>query len=89
MERIAHRELRNNSAEILRRVAAGESFEITNHGKVVAVLQPPVETGTTWNLPVVQPATVRGRWSEVTPVELSPGSPSSEEILDELRADIV
>lgn len=89
MERIAHRELRNNSAEILRRVAAGESFEITNHGEVVAVLQPPAATGTTWNLPLAQPATVRGGWSKVKPVRLPPGSPTSEEILDELRADIV
>lgn len=37
---ISHRTLRNDSAEILRRVAAGESFEITNHGEVVAVLMP-------------------------------------------------
>ena len=36
VERIAHRDLRNRSSEILRRVAAGESFEITNHGEVVA-----------------------------------------------------
>lgn len=41
MSTIAHRELRNQSAEILRRVAAGESFEITNHGRVVAMLVPP------------------------------------------------
>lgn len=44
MERITHRELRNNSAEVLRRVAAGESFEVTNHGTVAAVLSPPAGT---------------------------------------------
>lgn len=38
---ITHRELRNNSGEVLRRVAAGESIDITNHGKVVATLCPP------------------------------------------------
>lgn len=37
---ISHRELRNNSAEILRAVAAGESFVVTNHGSPVAVLTP-------------------------------------------------
>ena len=37
---ISHRELRNNSAEILRAVAAGESFVVTNHGAAVAVLAP-------------------------------------------------
>ena len=37
---VSHRELRNNSAEILRAVAAGESFVVTNHGSPVAVLAP-------------------------------------------------
>ncbi len=37
---VSHRELRNNSAEILRAVAAGESFIVTNHGLAVAVLTP-------------------------------------------------
>lgn len=37
---ISHRELRNNSAEILRAVSAGESFVVTNHGSAVAVLTP-------------------------------------------------
>lgn len=37
---IPHRELRNNSAEILRRVQAGDTFEITNNGRPVALLAP-------------------------------------------------
>jgi prevent-host-death family protein len=37
---LAHRELRNRSAEVLRRVQAGETFQVTNHGDVVAVLSP-------------------------------------------------
>lgn len=40
-EQLAHRDLRNNSAQVLRDVAAGATFEITNHGEVVAVLSPP------------------------------------------------
>ncbi len=38
---ISHRELRNNSAEVLRAVGAGETIEVTNHGEVAAVLMPP------------------------------------------------
>jgi prevent-host-death family protein len=38
---ISHRELRNNSAEVLRAVGAGEIIEVTNHGEVAAVLVPP------------------------------------------------
>ena len=37
---VSHRELRNNSAGILRAVAAGESFIVTNHGSAVAVITP-------------------------------------------------
>lgn len=40
MTTIAHRELRNSSSEVLRRVAAGESIVVTNHGDPVALLSP-------------------------------------------------
>jgi prevent-host-death family protein len=40
MTTISHREMRNNSADVLRRVAAGESFTITNNGQPVAELTP-------------------------------------------------
>lgn len=39
-EKLAHRDLRNRSAEILREVQNGAAYEITNHGEVVAVLSP-------------------------------------------------
>jgi prevent-host-death family protein len=38
---ISHRELRNNSAGVLRAVGAGETIEVTKHGEVAAVLVPP------------------------------------------------
>lgn len=41
VEEINHRELRNNSAQVLRRVADGETLLITNHGSVAAVIAPP------------------------------------------------
>jgi prevent-host-death family protein len=37
---IQQSELRNNNADIMRRVADGESFEITVHGRLVAHLTP-------------------------------------------------
>ena len=82
VERIPHRELRNNSAEILRRVARGESFEITNHGEVVAVIEPPQAR---LALQVVKPATRKGGWRDLKPVKRD--GPSTQEILDELRED--
>lgn len=81
MERIAHRDLRNRSSEILRAVAAGESFEITNHGEVVAVLSPP---GT---VPLrIKPATELGGWADLPRY---PVGESVQEMLDDLRQDIV
>jgi len=40
MEKITHREMRNRSGEILRRVEAGESIEISNNGRPAAILVP-------------------------------------------------
>jgi len=41
MEIVTHRELRNNSGQILARVRNGETLAVTNHGEVTAVLVPP------------------------------------------------
>jgi prevent-host-death family protein len=41
MERIGVRELRQHASRWLARVAAGESIEITDRGRLVAVLSPP------------------------------------------------
>jgi prevent-host-death family protein len=40
MRRIGVRELRQDASEWLRRVEAGESFEVTSHGRPVALLVP-------------------------------------------------
>jgi prevent-host-death family protein len=41
MRTITHREMRNQSGEILRRVADGETIEVTNHGERAALIVPP------------------------------------------------
>lgn len=40
MRTISQREFRNNSGEVLRAVAAGESLVISNHGRPAALLSP-------------------------------------------------
>ncbi|MFV0426379.1 MAG: type II toxin-antitoxin system Phd/YefM family antitoxin [Beutenbergiaceae bacterium] len=40
METISHRDMRNRSGEILRRVEAGESMRITNSGRPAALIVP-------------------------------------------------
>ncbi|WP_169799302.1 type II toxin-antitoxin system Phd/YefM family antitoxin [Nocardioides jensenii] len=83
MERIPHRQLRNQSAEVLRRVAGGESFEITNHGEVVAVLRPPTSDDL-WESEIIKPATAVEPWTQIERHQISR---PSQEILDELRED--
>ena len=79
-QRLSHRDLRNRSAEILRDVRAGATYEITNHGEVVAVLSPP---GGRTELRIRLARVHRGFG------ELPRARPthSNEPVLDELRAD--
>lgn len=77
---ISHRELRKRWAEILRRVEAGESFEVTDHGRVVALLAP-VDS----RLPAgVSPATVQGGFAELPRTTVDEASRKS---LDDLRGE--
>jgi prevent-host-death family protein len=41
MRTVTHREMRNQSGEILRHVAGGETIQVTNHGHVAALIVPP------------------------------------------------
>ena len=41
MKTVTHRQMRNDSAEILRAVADGETFLVTNGGRVAALISPP------------------------------------------------
>lgn len=40
-QRLARHELRNRSSEVLREVAAGVRYEISDHGEFLAILAPP------------------------------------------------
>jgi prevent-host-death family protein len=40
MKIVTHREMRNNSGELLRRVEAGESVQISNNGRLAAMIVP-------------------------------------------------
>lgn len=79
-EKLAHRELRNRSAEVLREVAAGATYEITNHGDVVAVLSPPSRGA---GLRIRQPK-VRGGFSRLSRVRRDR---PTQEVLDDLRGE--
>lgn len=40
METVTHREMRNHSSDLLRRVQGGETVLVSNHGQPVAVIGP-------------------------------------------------
>ncbi|MGY5765507.1 type II toxin-antitoxin system Phd/YefM family antitoxin [Brachybacterium sp. DNPG3] len=87
MTTVPHRELRNSSSEILRRVEAGESFVISNNGRAVARLIPyarsPLEA-----LRDAGRVTARTRVDIATlPFVTIADGATSEEILDDLRGD--
>ena len=79
IEQIAHRDLRNRSAEILRAVAEGASFEITNHGDVVALLVPAGPEPLS-----VRRATDRRPFADIESVRRVE---RTEDVLDELRGE--
>ncbi|WP_414696447.1 type II toxin-antitoxin system Phd/YefM family antitoxin [Pengzhenrongella sp.] len=64
METISTRELQENSADVLRRVAAGESVFVSDGGVPVAVLSPPA-------LSVLGRLEVTGRLTQGTGVDLA------------------
>jgi prevent-host-death family protein len=85
---ISHRELRNNSSEILRAVSAGETIEVTNHGEVAAVLVPP-------GLTVYERLVIAGKVREPRPdrtadlrsIQRVTAPVSSGEIIADIRGD--
>ncbi|PRX51304.1 prevent-host-death family protein [Prauserella shujinwangii] len=65
-EIIGQRELRNDNAEIMRRVEAGESFVVTRHGRPVADLVPHRRA---WHTPRYTLAEVREEFRRLPPVD--------------------
>lgn len=87
------RELRQNLSRYLRRVEAGETLEVTEHGRPVAVLAPLPPANESVIDRLIREGKARPAKGDLLdlgpPIKLPPGSPSSSEILDELREDIV
>ncbi|MDA8310320.1 MAG: type II toxin-antitoxin system prevent-host-death family antitoxin [Actinomycetota bacterium] len=85
MRRITHREMRNQSGEILRLVAGGETVQVTNHGEVAAVIVPPDTDLFTGLVSRGQVRVARRPPSGLRSIARRRGGKSSEEIVDDLR----
>lgn len=87
MERIGVRELRRDASAILRRVAAGETVEVTDRGRPVAVLVRSMPSG----LLRLEREGLLGRGEAdllaLTPVRLPPGATLPSRLVEEGRGD--
>ncbi|MGI8608035.1 MAG: type II toxin-antitoxin system Phd/YefM family antitoxin [Candidatus Dormibacteria bacterium] len=92
--RVGVREIRQNLSIYLVRVRAGESLEITEHGRPVAILTPTAERSSALQRLIsdgrVRPP--RHRWRSIPPplkLTWPKGAPSMSAILDEQRKDLI
>lgn len=92
MERIGVRELRQNASRYLALVKAGETVEVTERGRLVALLAPPGGSRSTRDqlvaagrlIPSTSPT---GRLRSPHPVRIDDGEPSNQELLDAEREE--
>ena len=88
MRRIGIRELRQNASTWLERVQQGESFEITNRGRPVALLVPPPRDLIEEMIATGRMTRARGDFLSLgPPLPPKPGVPLPSEILEEERAE--
>lgn len=87
MASIGVRELRQRASELLRRVEQGETIEVTDRGRRVAILAPPPEGNPLDRLRAlgqVEPA--KGDLDELPePLVLAPGIERPSKVLSRLR----
>jgi prevent-host-death family protein len=89
MARVGVRELRQRASELLRRVAAGETIEVTDRGRPVALLSPLPEAGPLERLRAAgEVAPAMADLDELPPpLPLQPGQEPPSAVLARLRRD--
>lgn len=85
MERVSHREMRNRSGEILRRVEAGESFEITNHGRPAARIVPTDDASLDTLIARGEARGARRSIDALSDIRRSTSPRSSQDLVDDAR----
>ena len=89
MRSIGIRELRQQASKHLRDVERGETIEVTDRGRPVALLVPVPRTGTAERL-IASGRMVAGEGDLLElgePLEPIPGTPLPSKVLSDLRAD--
>lgn len=84
-DHISQRQLRNDSAAVLRAVENGESFIVTNNGRPVAEIRPLGELSDPFDGMRVQRAKPGARFRDLNPPEVTSDDTAVEALL--LRGD--
>jgi prevent-host-death family protein len=89
MASVGVRELRQRASELLRRVEAGETIEVTDRGRPVAVLAPLPAPSPIERLKAAGDLTLRRKGLDdlPEPLPLEPGQEPPSSVLDRLRRD--
>ncbi len=88
MDKVGIRELRQNASAVLRRVAAGETVEVTDRGRAVARIVPMHEASRLEQLQAEGRASgATGDVLDVKPMSRTRGKPLLSKILADMRAD--
>ena len=85
VEEITHRQMRNESADVLRRVAGGETILVTNNGQPAAVISPPPDDALTLLAASGQLREAVDPPSQLRSIERSRSSRTTAEIVAEAR----
>jgi prevent-host-death family protein len=86
MERIGVRELRQHASRYLDRVKSGETVEVTERGRLIALLVPPNPATTARARLIAEGRLLPAAGAFALPPRLKVGE-SSKEVLDDLRDD--
>lgn len=85
MRTVTHREMRNNSSDILRAVAAGEVVRVTNNGRIAAVISPPNEPTLRRLVAEGQARPARQPVQQLTTIKRRTSTATSADMLDDVR----
>jgi prevent-host-death family protein len=91
LARVGIRELRDNLKDYLEKVELGQTIEITKNGRTIGMIVPkpagePVDRMVAEGR-LIPPRSGRGSVRLPRRVQPSPGSPSSGEVLDDMRSE--
>ena len=92
MQRIGVRELRQNASRYLALVKAGETVEVTERGKLIALLSPPGGARSARDRllasgRLIAASSPSGRLRSPRAVPIAVGEPSNQELLDAEREE--